>query len=513
MFHVNKSSNNDKKSIFTFNRAGGILLHPTSLPGEYGIGDLGPNAYRFVDFLQKTNIKIWQILPLGPTGYGNSPYQCHSAFAGNPYLISFEKLEKLGLLTSNDYVVTESFARKKIDFTQLIPYKWRILEMAYRNFLTSSVKHLKQIFQDFSRQNRFWLEDFSLFMALKKAHNEQVWTLWDENLRDRNQNILNRWKKQHQNDINFYKFVQFLFFKQWLDLKQYASQKNISILGDIPVFLAFDSADVWVNRSLFYLDETGNPTVVAGVPPDYFSTTGQRWGNPLYRWDRLKEQNYNWWVQRFRHTFTQVDIARIDHFRGFEAYWEIPASESTAINGRWIPGPGKDFFRTIINQIGSLPIIAEDLGIITPEVDEIRDYFGFPGMKILQYAFGDDNAFDTRFLPHNFIPNTIVYTGTHDNETTMGWFLGQTQAVQKKVLTYLNCSIEKFVSSFIRMAWQSVAKFAIIPFQDLLHLDNSARMNVPGTQSDNWEWRFSWDQLSNDYIDELTQFSILYERS
>ncbi|MFX1536451.1 MAG: 4-alpha-glucanotransferase [Promethearchaeota archaeon] len=496
---------------FGTNRYGGILLHPTSLPGNFGIGDLGSNLYQFIDFLHVNGQQLWQILPLGPTGYGNSPYQCFSSFAGNPFLISPEKLQEIGILGELE---VPQFPESQVDFGRIIPFKWELLERAFENYSRKRSSSLQERFNAFTKQHQFWLEDYALFMSIKRAFNLQAWNTWDESLRLRDPNALKKWKADHATEVEFHKFVQFLFNLQWDDVRTYSHQKNVKIIGDIPIFVAYDSADVWANPELFYLDDEGELLYIAGVPPDYFSETGQRWGNPLYRWDLMKSQGYKWWIQRVKHSFTQVDILRIDHFRGFEAYWQIPADQPTAIIGEWVPGPGIDLFIALRKALGHLPIIAEDLGVITPAVENLLQQTGFPGMRVLQFAFGGDNSkfIENRFLPHNYVYNTIVYTGTHDNNTTKGWIETVPDTTQNKVLKYLNSDGEDIVGDLIRLAWSSVAQMSVIPLQDLLRLGKEGRMNFPGTESGNWEWRFTWEQLIDEKGNELAELSKIYGR-
>ncbi len=410
-------------------RASGILLHPTSLPGKFGIGDLGPEAYNFTDFLASTEQTLWQILPLGPTGYGNSPYMCFSAFAGNPILISLEKLAEDGLLNPSDIDHPPAFPQNRVDYARVINYKMPLLTKSFQRF---KEKEYPDDYYAFCQQNAFWLEDYSLFMALKTAHASKPWVDWPESLARREPVALAEWKEKLKEAVQFNQYVQFLFFKQWQSLRNYCHDRNIRIIGDMPIYVAYDSAEVWANHSLFYLDEKDNPIVVAGVPPDYFSTTGQRWGNPLYHWDLMAQSGYKWWIDRFRFSFGLVDILRLDHFRGFEAYWAIPAEQPTAVIGRWVKGPGAALFQAVKSTLGSLEIVAEDLGIITAEVNRLRDQFGFPGMKVLQFGFGGGGASD--YLPHNYTKNCVVYTTTHDLNTTVGWFTAKpgTQTTQSQ---------------------------------------------------------------------------------
>lgn len=486
----------------TFKRSSGILLHPTSLPGPYGIGDLGPQAYRFVDWLASTGCKLWQILPLGPTGYGDSPYQCFSAFAGNPYLISPDDLFSDGLLTQDDLDRMRDLPASRVDFGLVIPKKLDLLLTAYQRFKTNP-ETLRDSFNYFCAENASWLDDFALFMALKESNGGGAWNGWDSSLRSRKKSALNKARKELAESIERYSFYQFLFFKQWGRLRKYANEKGIQIMGDIPIFVAFDSSDVWANPELFFLDESSNPTVVAGVPPDLFSTTGQRWGNPLYNWKVHKKDGYKWWLSRVRSALQVVDILRFDHFRGFAGYYEIPASDTTAEHGRWVPGPGADLFKAIDADLGNgvivpgtgLPIVAEDLGLITPDVIQLLEAFNLPGMKVLQFAFsGPDNP----FLPHNYVPNCVAYTGTHDNDTAMGWFASAAEHERNFALRYLGVDGHDFAWDLIRGVWKSVAVFAIAPMQDVLGCDGSARMNFPSRLGGNWDWRISESDLRED---------------
>ncbi|MGA1368429.1 MAG: 4-alpha-glucanotransferase [Blastocatellia bacterium] len=420
-------------------RTSGILLHPTSLPGPFGIGDLGPEAYRFVDLLEEAGQGLWQVLPLGPTGYGDSPYQCFSAFAGNPLLISPERLVQDGLLTPADWATLPSFPDDQVDYGRVIPAKMALLERAVDRLLdavgageTGPLAPLVREYQHFAEETGWWLEDYALFRAIKEQQGGVAWTSWDPYLRDRQAMALHFFRENHPRLIERHRGLQFLFFRQWLALARYAKEKRVRIVGDIPIFVAHDSADVWAHRDLYYLDEEGGPTWMAGVPPDYFSEDGQLWGNPVYRWDRMKEDGYRWWLARLRAALSLFDLVRLDHFRGFEKFWAVPAGEKTARRGTWEPGPGADLFRAIeahfqFAEGGELPIIAEDLGLITPEVRQLREAFRLPGMQVLQFAFGTDPEAD-RFKPYSFEPNTVVYTGTHDNDTTRGWFQSMSEA-------------------------------------------------------------------------------------
>jgi 4-alpha-glucanotransferase len=502
------------KELFGSDRLSGILLHPTSLPGKYGIGDLGSEVYKFLDFLHKYNQKLWQILPLGPTGYGNSPYACFSAFAGNILLISPEKLVEIGLLNEIDIVPPDKFLDNQIQYDKVREFKREILKQAYSNFKNNPSSSLITQFELFSETHSFWLEDYTIFMSIKDFYNFTTWIEWEESLRLRNVTSMNEWKIKHEDIINFYKFTEFIFFKQWEEVREYAKNKSVKIIGDIPIFVAYDSADVWANPDLFYLEEDGELKYVAGVPPDYFSRTGQRWGNPLYNWDKMKKNHYKWWIQRIKHNIKLVDILRIDHFRGFEAYWQIPATEETAINGTWIPGPGEHFFIELRKALGLVPIIAEDLGYITPEVESLLQATGFPGMNVLQFAFGTTDEYPmNRYLPHYYKANSITYTGTHDNQTTLSWFEDSDQRVKDHVLEYTNSDGTDIVGDLIRLAWASVSKMVIIPLQDLIRLRDEGRMNVPGTIfNGNWEFRFSQKALSEVRGKELAQLNQLYNR-
>jgi len=492
-----------------FERSSGILLHPTSLPGPSGIGDLGTHVYRFVDMLAKCGQKLWQIFPLGPTGYGDSPYQCFSAFAGNPLLISVESLVEEGLLSKND-LRHKSFNAHRVDYWPVIQFKIPLLKKAHQNFQSSASAEQTQRYENFCEQQQDWLEDYAVFMALKEAHEGTVWNSWEKELVRRNPATLTTWKRKLAEQIDYQKYIQHLFFAQWMKIKAYANSKGIHVIGDIPIFVAFDSADAWSHPDLFFFDEKGHPFYVAGVPPDYFSETGQLWGNPLYRWDVMKKRGYTWWIERFKKTFELVDIARVDHFRGFAKYWRVPAGERTAIHGSWEAGPGADLFQTIEKVLGTLPIIAEDLGVITPDVVALRDEFHFPGMKILQFAF--DSGENNNYLPHTYDKNCVVYTGTHDNDTTRGWFEKASEEDKRQVRTYLQTTGDDICWDFIHAAWSSVADIAMVPLQDLLGLGSEARMNTPSTLGNNWAWRFSWDMIPDAALERLTLFTQIYGR-
>ncbi len=491
-------------------RKSGILLHPTSLPGEYGIGDLGNCAYRFADFLAESGQSLWQILPLGPPGYGNSPYQCYSSMAGNPLLVSLEALCQEGLLTESHLHQKPGFPQSSVDFGSVIPFRWKLLKRAARTFFKSGSAKMHHEFEQFCAQNAYWLDRFAEFAALKEANGWVSWTSW------------NRRSDPAPIEQRVQKFIQFQFFRQWSALRRYCRERGIRIIGDLPIFVAHDSADVWGNPGLFDLNEDGSPNHVAGVPPDYFSATGQLWGNPLYRWEVMEQDGYQWWVDRIRCMLELVDLIRIDHFRGFEKYYQIPGDATTAVEGEWMDGPGDSLFATLEDQFGKLPFIAEDLGFITPEVHALRDRWGFPGMRFLQFAFGTKSASDP-FKPYNFIRNCIVYTGTHDNDTTVGWFAGadpgdstrtveQVHAEREFALCYLDSDGKEIHWDFIRAALASVADTAIFPMQDLLGLGSEARMNRPSKAEKNWEWRLNEDQLKTAPTSQLRLLTQTYGR-
>lgn len=496
-----------------FPRSSGILLHPTSLPGRYGIGDLGEWAFQFVDWLAEAGQSYWQILPLGPTSYGDSPYQTLSAFAGNPLLISLDKLVEAGWLTEADLATVPDFPVYLVDFGPVIQYHQAMLDKAYQGFKARATAADKKAFAEWCRSQAGWLDDYALFAALKDANGGRPWPEWPEGVALRDPKALAEAGKTHADAIEARRFNQWQFSIQWLAVKAYANGKGIRLIGDIPIFIAHDSSDVWANRDGFYLDAKGNPTVVAGVPPDYFSETGQRWGNPLYRWDQMKAGGYRWWIARIKAVLEQVDIARVDHFRGFAGYWEIPATEKTAVIGRWVPGPGKDLFEVIQRELGDLPIIAEDLGLITPDVVELRDAFNLPGMRILQFAWGGA-AKENHFLPHNFIQNCVVYTGTHDNNTTLGWWLGgeADEGSRRYMTDYVGHAIQEPHWEMIRLGMMSVANTFVMPLQDIFGFGEDTRMNTPGRESGNWGWRFSPEWLKNDVRHRLAHLTRTFAR-
>ena len=489
-------------------RSSGILLHPSSLPGSYGIGDLGAGAYRFVDWLAAQGQSVWQVLPLGPTSYGDSPYQTLSAFAGNSNLISLDLLVADGLLQKSDLNDAPPFPPERVEYAWVIPYHNQKLSLAWQRFRRDP-GGLKAEFDAFVAENSFWLEDYALFIALKHAHNLRPWVEWERPLRRREAAALTAARADFAEQIAAVHFRQWLFQRQWLALRAHCRAKGISIIGDLPIFVAHDSADVWAHQRDYFLDEAGNPSVVAGVPPDYFSPTGQRWGNPLYRWERLHAAGYPWWLERIKALLRLVDAARIDHFRGFEAYWEIPANQETAIQGRWVAGPGAQFFDAVKAALGELPIIAEDLGLITPPVEALRDAYGLPGMKVLQFAFSDPN---NPFLPHNHPENCIVYTGTHDNNTTRGWWEDEIDEGSRAFARdYLGQSTDDIVWALARLGMRSPGRVFIMPLQDALELGSEARMNTPGVASGNWTWRISEAALQEP-APMLAHLTWLYQR-
>ncbi|OGV47270.1 MAG: 4-alpha-glucanotransferase [Lentisphaerae bacterium GWF2_57_35] len=496
-----------------FDRASGVLLHPTSLPGAYGIGEIGPEAYAFVEKLKEMGQGLWQILPLGPTSYGDSPYQSLSTFAGNPLWISFDLLLKEKLLTKSQLKSYPVFPSDGVDFGPVIQARFAVLQAVCRSFSRNASAAKKKTFAAYCDKNAYWLDDFALFVALKDAHGGIPWTQWEPELGGRQADALKKAAQQYRAEIRNAKILQFLFDDQWSQLRQFCHEKGIKMVGDIPIFVAHDSADVWAHPELYYLDDKGFPTVVAGVPPDYFSSTGQLWGNPLYRWDVHRNTGYAWWVARMRKIFEVVDIVRIDHFRGFEQYWEVPAHEKTAIHGHWVDGPKASLFEELNRQLGALPIIAEDLGIITHQVEALRDQFKFPGMRILQFAFGNDDKAST-FRPENYPPNCVVYSGTHDNDTTVGWFnsqagQGSTRSQQeidrerRTILEYLRTDGHEIHWDLIELGMRSHANTAVFPMQDIMGLGSNARMNTPGVAGGNWRWRFTWGMLTPAMIERL----------
>lgn len=495
-----------------YKRSAGILLHPISLPGDYGIGELGSEAFKFIDFLTESGQTLWQIFPLGPTGYGDSPYQSLSTFAGNPYLISLEKLYKEGLLSQSDLDFIHKSDPNQIDYGSIFHNKFKILRIAYENLKKKGKSILKEC-DNFCDENSDWLEDYALFMSAKNAHNGTLWTEWDDDIAFRKPGAVEKWSKKLEDEIGFQKFLQFKFFSHWKSVRKYANENDIQIIGDLPIFVAYDSADVWANKELFTVDKKGKLETIAGVPPDYFSSTGQLWGNPLYRWEEMKKNNYHWWRKRIRKMYELVDIVRIDHFRGLEAFWEVPGDEETAINGKWVKAPGYELLSALKKEFGDIKILAEDLGVITPEVEKLRDDFNLPGMKILQFAFGENG--DKKFLPHNHIKNCCVYTGSHDNDTTRGFFDNekeQNSGVFEWAQKYLNYYEDDLCYATIVAAYRSVADIVIIPMQDILNLGTEARMNFPSKLGGNWMWRFTWSQLYNGITQHYLELAKYFDR-
>jgi len=493
-----------------FPRSSGILLHPTSLPGQFGSGDLGVPAYRFIDWLVTSGQSIWQMLPIGPVGLANSPYMSFSAFAGSSMLIDLQELVLHGWLTKEDLYTAKDFPDYRVNYPDVAAFRMKMLLKASECFFKKRSSEDTKQFVQYCTTEKTWLEDYALFQALNHRYNEKEWSSWDTGLAHRETQALKKAAEELHDCIDFHKFTQWCFNRQWNALKKYANDRNVALVGDIPIFVAYHSADVWAYPDQFRLDKNGVPIVVAGVPPDYFSKTGQRWGNPLYRWDVIKETKYRWWIERFRKTFSLFDLIRIDHFRGFESYWEIPEEEETAVKGRWVKGPGEEFFKYVQRKLGTLPIIAEDLGIITTEVHALREKLKFPGMKVLQFAFGGgpENA----FLPHRYEQNCVVYTGTHDNDTTRGWYEKASNHEQDFVRRYCKTDGNEIQWDLIKYALESVAYIAVIPFQDVIGLGSEGRMNIPGTIEGNWEWRFSWNQVGSYIADRLYELTALYGR-
>lgn len=505
-----------------FSRCSGILLHITSLPAAHGIGDLGPTAHDFVDFLAESRQTIWQVLPLSPTGYGDSPYQCFSAFAGNPLLVDLLDLQEQGWLGPEDLVAAPQLAADFVDYGKVIAFKRALLRKAAQDFFAKANEANSKAFKTFCQENAEWLDDYALFMAGKDLHKGVVWTEWDAGLRRRDPGALPEWRQKLLPEMEIHKFAQFEFFRQWEKLKNRCRRHGVRIMGDIPIYVAHDSADVWAHPQLFRLDENGRPQVVAGVPPDYFSATGQLWGNPIYRWDVLAGAGYRWWIDRFRASLKLFDMVRLDHFRGFEAYWEVPAGASTAMGGKWVKGPGRDLFEVLREQLKELPIVAENLGVITPEVESLRKEFGFPGMSLLQFAFGNDPQ-GPSFRPHNYARDLAAYTGGHDNDTTVGWWtstgVGESTRTDEDIRkereftrAYLGFENERINWIFIRTVLASVAGIAMIPLQDVLGLGSEARMNLPGTVSGNWKWRFRPKALTSEITARLKELTLAYDR-
>ena len=512
------------------NRKGGILLHITSLPGDDGTGTLGEHAYRFVDFLEKSKQKMWQILPLGQVGYGDSPYQCYSAFAGNIQLIDLEMLTEDGWLEKADLKSKKPFdyaqgdgqtersrsliqkskqgSQQKADFEAARKWKLPLLKKAYQNFQKNTEPYINEYFY-FQYEHKWWLDDFALFMALKEHFAGESWNNWPEEIKFRKPEAIKYFREKLKEQVDLWMFMQWQFFRQWHRLKKYANEKGVEIVGDVPLYVSTDSADVWVNTDIFHLDEDLNPTHVGGVPPDYFSKTGQLWGNPVFNWQRLEERQFDWWLARLRFNINMFNLVRIDHFRGLESYWSVPAGEKTAINGKWEAAKGYQLLMKFRHEFGSLPFIAEDLGVITDEVKKLRDDLHLTGIKVLQFAYGSDAKNEN--LPHNYKPNFLVCTGTHDNDTTLGWLTSAKGKEKKMIHKYLG-EPEMALQKAIEMVWASTAKMAIVPLQDVLGLGTEARMNIPGTATGNWGWRFEWKQLHPSHRKNLKELTEKYNR-
>jgi len=493
-------------------RCSGILLHPTSLPGPYGVGSFDQEAYDLVDFLECSQQTVWQVLPLGPTGYGDSPYQSFSTHAGNPYLIGLRRMVQTGLLEEADLAAAPDLPADRVDFGALYNWKLPLLKKAAARFQAQAFGELRSDFSTFCQTEAWWLEDYALFMALKDAYDAQAWNQWPEDLRLRRPQALEHARRLHAEALHAHRFIQWVFDRQWQALRSHANQRGIRILGDLPIFVAMDSADVWTQAELFYFDERSQPTVVAGVPPDYFSVTGQLWGNPLYRWEEMRKTGYRWWLDRMRSALARYDLVRIDHFRGFAGYWEVPADEETAVRGRWVKGPGADFFHALQREFGQdLPIVAEDLGDITPDVLELRDQFGLAGMKVLQFGFG--GRADNLFLPHNYTEKFVAYSGTHDNDTSRGWYeVSSAPKERDHFRRYFGTDGHDAAWTMIRGVFASVARVALVPLQDVLGVGAEGRMNLPGRAAGNWAWRFQSGALSPSVGARLADLARLYGR-
>ena len=476
-----------------FPRSCGTLVHPTSFPGKYGIGDFGYEARTFIDFLEATYQTIWQVLPLTPTGYGNSPYASYSAFAGNAFLISPDILIEKELITADEAREAELPCTAQVNYDQAFAKKSVLLELASARFYDSITKEDQKKFTAFKKANKHWLDDYVLFMACGKHYQMQPWNTWDKDIAQRTPEAIKKYKRKFASEIKKLYWQQYEFANQWTALKAYANERNIRVVGDIPIFVDHNSADVWANPKYFAVDKLGNRKLVAGVPPDYFSETGQLWGNPQYDWAALEKDGFSWWIDRFKHMFNTCDAIRVDHFRGFDAYWEVDAKEKTAIKGRWVKGPGEKLFDTILEECGELPIIAEDLGFVTEGVEKLRDKYAFPGMKIIQFAFDDDAG--NSFLPHNYPQNSVTYSGTHDNDTSFGWYRSAPEKERHFARVYTRSDGSQINWEFIRLGMLSVSDQAIFPLQDYMGLGGEHRMNFPGTSSGNWLWRYTTDML------------------
>ena len=494
----------------SFPRSTGILLHPTSLPARGGIGDFGPSAYAFVDFLHAARQGLWQVLPLGPLGYGNSPYSSTSAFAGNPLLVSLERLAERGWI-SHDRIQQLPDRAGPVEYETIFPQKLPILAEAARNFSKSATGAHRARFEDFCQQNAWWLNDFVLFDELRSRYKLKPWNEWPRELVHREPETLKKIRDELAPELAMRSAIQFAFWEQWRALRHYCAGRSIRVVGDIAIFVNYDSADVWTHPEIFRLDENRDPEVVSGVPPDFFSQTGQRWGNPLYRWDLMKERGYRWWIDRLRWVTENCDYIRLDHFRGFEQFWEIPANEPTAINGKWVDGPKEDLFLALREALGGLPFFAEDLGYITPEVEALRAQLKIPGMAVLQFGFGDAGAHI--YLPQRFTPDKVVYTGTHDNDTLLGWWhSGASEQERRNAECYLGRSADGMNWAFIRAAQGSVASLSVVPLQDVLGLGSEGRMNTPSLYGGNWKWRFEASALTSELAEKLAQLAEVTDR-
>ena len=510
----------------TYNRRAGIILHPVSLPSQDGIGDFGSFSFKFIDFLQAAGMSVWQILPLGPTGYGDSPYTSISSFAGNPLFISLDTLADEGLLDSEQLDARPRFNPDRVEYPRVYEWKVPLIRDAARTFIEGNGADYRDEYRSFCEEEVDWLDDYALFVTAKDYYDVQarekgaknsMWNrFWPKKLALRDPAELERCRGQWEQEIEEEKVIQFFFYRQWTAVKNYANERGISLFGDIPIFVSANSSDVWSHPELFQLDKKNQLTAVAGVPPDYFSSTGQRWGNPLYRWEEHRRTDFKWWISRIKRAFELADIVRIDHFRGLEACWEIPAAEPTAIHGAWVKAPGRELLQKLREELGELPVVAEDLGVITPEVEELRKEFRLQGMKVLQFAFETDGHGglnpDNPFLPHNYRSDYVVYTGTHDNDTSLGWFQQLGPDMKKLVLEYLGAGGDDIVWELIRAAFVSVARTAIVPLQDVLRLNSDARMNTPGTVGTNWNWRVRPEALNGDVSGKLKWFARLYNR-
>lgn len=495
-------------------RSAGVIMHIASLPGKFGIGTFGKEAYEYVEFLYKSGMRYWQILPLGQTGYGDSPYQSFSAFAGNPYFIDFDILKDEGILSKAEYI-NENYGDNEeyIDYGLLFNIKYIVLRRAYENFKKSHNFLLKEYFESFKEENNWWLDNYSLYMAVKGKFNLASWQEWDDDIKKRRPEAIELYRNELSDEIEFWSFIQFLFFKQWNELKSYANEKGIKIIGDMPIYVAEDSADVWSNPEAYLIyEETLKPISIAGCPPDAFSETGQLWGNPLYDWNYMEKTGYKWWIKRVEESLKIYDVVRIDHFRGFESYWEIPYGDTTAINGKWVKGPGIKLFNAIKESLGEINVIAEDLGFLTNEVKEFLEETGFPGMKVLQFAF--DEREESNYLPHTYTNNCIAYTGTHDNDTFRGWFeLTGNKSDVKYCKEYLALTEEEGYNwGFIRGTWASVADVSIALMQDFLNLGNETRVNFPSTLGGNWKWRIKEGSYNTELADKIYKYTKMYGR-